>query len=259
MTIRRSTKLVNDLALGYGVRELLHDGRIFIYSGAQPTDADTAPSGTLLMTFTESGNSYTDATRALATIAIGGSATGTIATIKVGGMGFNLLSAAVDFTTSATVTAGLIADNINALQNPLNIVAVASTTNVLLYTPYWLGAEANGLTFATTTTGSLTATSSGSFASGVTAVNGINFGETVTDGQISKESATWQAEAVASGTAGWFRFIACGSTVDGVADEDIRFDGNVGTSNADLIISTTAVVSGAIHTVSTAPITEPTE
>ncbi len=259
MAIRRSTKLINDLVRGYGVRELLRDGRIFVYTGAQPTTADAAPNGTLLMTFTLDGNSYTDATRATATINLSGSGPGSLDTVTVGGMGFNLLSHVVDFDSTLETTAYNAAETINATQNPLNITAESSTTNIILSSPYWVGADANGLTFATSTSGSLTASASGLFAGGISAINGINFKESVSDGVISKATETWQAIAIAAGTAGWFRFVPCGSTVDGVANTDIRFDGTVGTNNADLLISTTAIVEDAVHTISSGSIKEPKE
>jgi len=258
MTIRRSTKLVNDLANGYGVKELLRDGVINVYSGTQPTDADISPAGTLLLTYTAGGNTFVDAVRSVASIAIGGT-TGTLATITVGGMDFNLLSEAVAYNSTAALTVTDIVTNINAKQNPLNIVAVQNTSTVELYAPYWLGAESNNLTFATSVTAGLTATSSGIFDSGTNAVNGINFAETVTDGVIGKTSDVWQANGIVDGTAAWFRFVPCGSATDGDGANYGRFDGSVGTSNADMIISTTAIITGAVYTISAGTITEPKE
>lgn len=268
MAIRRSTALVNGLAQGYGVRELLRDGRIYLYTGTQPTTADLVPTGTLLGTFTLSGGVYTSPTAATAIIGLSGSA-GDIDTIYIGGSTFNLLSASV---TCAKVGAVFntdcvnIAANINARQNPFNITATPSGETVILSTPYWFGAGANGLTVAvagTTTTFAINGGSSSAFGgigstAGVTAVNGLNFGDVATDGAISKEATVWQCTAIASGTAGWFRYVAGGSTVDGVADTDVRFDGTVATSGGDMTISSTAITSGAVYTISAGTITEPT-
>jgi len=256
MAIRRSTKLINDLAQGYGVRELLRDGRIFVYTGAQPADPDEAPSGTLLMTYTLGGNAFIDAVKAEASIALGGSAVGSLDTVTVGGMAFNLLAESVPFDTSLENTAINVADSINSKQNPLNITAAASGTYVILSMPSWMGAQSDGLTFATTTSGSLTATTSGIFTGGSDAVNGLNFSESISDGTLTKDATTWQAQAIATGTAGWFRFVPCGSTPDGVLDEDIRFDGSVGTNNADMIISTTSIIQDSVHTVSAGTLSE---
>lgn len=258
MAIRRTTALINGLAGGYGISELLTNGFINVYSGAQPSDADNAPSGTLLLTYSLNGNAYADATRAMASIAIGGTI-GTLDEVTVGGMGYNLLASPVSYNSSATVTVSDIVTNINSKQNPLNIVAVQNSTTLELYTPHMLGANANGLTFATSVTGGLTATSSGTFSGGVTATNGINFSETVTSGSISKTSEVWQGSGITSGVAGWFRFVPCGSNADGVGTDNVRFDGSVGTSNADMIISSTSIVESSVYTISSGNISEAKE
>ncbi len=257
MAIRRSTALINKLAGGYGVRELLKDARIFMYSGTQPTSADVAPTGTHLATFTKDGAAYVDPVRSIGSITIGGTVGGTIDTIKVGGCDFNLLSEPVAYETSAAATAVLIAANINAKENPFNIVATTNSQYVYLQAPYWWGALADGLTFATTVTGALTATPSGVFAGGTTAQNGLNFLEAVTGGVISKENGIWQGTALANGTAGYFRFVAGGSTVDGILNEDIRFDGTASTSGGDMIVSTVSFTLDSIYTINSGSITEP--
>lgn len=256
MAIRRSTALVNDLARGFGVRELLRDARIFVYSGSQPATADVAPTGTHLLTFTLDGQPYTGATRSFADITIGGSAVGAITSVTVGGMDFNLLSSDVAFSATAASTAIDIASNINARQNPLNITADTSTEHLYLRCPYWMGAGANNLAFATTVSGSLTATVSGSFSSGVAATNGLNFLESISDGLLTKENGVWQASGLANGTAGWFRFVSGGSTVDGTSDLDIRYDGTVATSGGDMIISTVSILLDAVYTINSGTISE---
>lgn len=266
MALRRSTGLINELARGFGVRELLRDGRVYVYSGSQPASADTAPSGTLLCTFTLLGGTYSAATRADVELTLAGSA-GSLDTVKVGGTAFNLLSAAVPFNTSLSQTAIDVAANINARQNYLNISAAANTPavgDVMLYCPYWMGAGANGLTVTTTSTtltvdidnaGSPGTSEAGVFAGGVDAANGLNFLETVSLGAINKELTVWQGSGVVAGTAGWFRYVAGGSTVDGTANTDVRFDGTVATSGGDMTISSTAIASGAVYTISTGVIT----
>lgn len=257
MAIRKSTALVNAMVLGYGIREALADGRLYEYSGSQPSSADVAPTGTLLAIYTVGGNTYTEPVRSAASITLGG-ASGSLDTVTVGGLGFNLLSAAVPFNTSLTQTATDVAANINARQNPLNIAADSSGADVLLYTPYWLGALGDGLTLATTETtltaqingGSSTAFGgTGSPNAGTTAVNGLNFGEVPSTGLISKTSAVWQATGLATGTAGYFRFVAGGSTVDGVSGTDVRFDGTVAVSGGDMTVGSTTVTAAAVYTI----------
>jgi len=84
----------------------------------------------------------------------------------------------------------------------------------------------------------------------------VNLGPTVS-GTVSKlASETWQVNAVATGTAGYFRFYA--SAVNTGADiTAVRMDGNIGTSGATLNLSTTNIVSGAPVVITTFQITMP--
>jgi len=77
-------------------------------------------------------------------------------------------------------------------------------------------------------------------------------------GVISKAAAeTWSAVAAATGTAGYFRL---SSLADANAQSTTlaRLDGAIGTFGADLNLTTTAVVTGATHTVSQFDVTIPT-
>jgi hypothetical protein len=265
MAIRRSTGLRNGFAGGFGLRELLRDGKLLVYSGSQPSSADDAPAGTLLVTYTLSGGAFTPPVRSAAKFTIAGGS-GSIDTVKVGGMTFNLLSAAVPYNASTTQTATDVAANINARQNPLNIVADTSGSDVRLYLPYWLGALGDTLSLAvtaTTLTAQINGGSSTAFGgpgapnAGTTAVNGLNFLFPAVAGALSKEATIWQGTAVETGTAGWFRFVAGGSSESGSSTTDIRFDGNVGTSGADLNLSSTAITSGAVQSISGFTLTIP--
>jgi hypothetical protein len=96
----------------------------------------------------------------------------------------------------------------------------------------------------------------GAFAHGAFA-NGLEFGAP-SSGQISKGAGeTWQDQGLANGTAGWFRF--CGNPSDtGAASTSLpRLDGSVGTSGADLNMSSTSVVSGSTYTIDTLTLTLP--
>jgi len=210
----RSTALINALARGFGIRELLRDGYINVYSGTQPVSADVAPTGTHLLTYTKDGLTYVPATRAFADITIGGTVGGSIDTVTVGGMSFNLLSSSVPFRLSAAATAIDIAANINARQNPLNIIADTNSEHLYLRAPHWLGAEANNLSFMTTVTAPLTATDSGVFGSGVNAQNGLNFLESIVDGKLNKESEIWQAIGLVSILANSIYTISSGSITE---------------------------------------------
>jgi hypothetical protein len=173
-------------------------------------------------------------------------------------MDFNLLSAAVAWDTDLTTTAAAVAANINARQNPLNITATANVGVVTLSLPFWLGAEGDSLTLVSTeTAGTTLAVADANFSGGTTAVNGLNFLEAAVAGVLSKEATVWQGTGLADGTAGWFRFVAGGSTVSGVSGSDVRFDGSVATSGGDMTISSTDINADAIYTISSGNITEP--
>lgn len=98
--------------------------------------------------------------------------------------------------------------------------------------------------------------SGGAFSHGAYA-NGLEFG-TATGGYIEKASGdTWQDNGLANGTAGWFRL--CGNpTDDGTASTTLpRVDGSVGTSGADLNMTSTSIVSGSTYTIDTFKLTLP--
>lgn len=268
MAIRVSTKFRNKISEGYGVRELLRDGRIYIYSGSQPANADTAPTGTLLATFTLSGGTFTPPVGSAASLTISGS-TGTLDTVTVGGMAFDLLGGTPVAITSGSLgtSADNIAAQINATQNPLNIEATSDSVDTITLTcPAWMGANADGLTVAHTETTSTVTVNGGSSATfggtgspngGTTAVNGLNFQFPASSGVLSKESTVWQdTSADNTGTAGWFRFVAGGSLVSGGTTE-VVFDGNVATSGGDLNMTSTSITASSTQTISTFTITFP--
>lgn len=101
-------------------------------------------------------------------------------------------------------------------------------------------------------TGTLVATytlNHGAFTAG-TDTNGINFDE-VSGGTLSKDaSETWQTESN-GGIVGWFRFMSNSSTPAGTDPGQVRFDGSVATSNADLNMSPTTQVASTIYTIDT--------
>jgi hypothetical protein len=100
---------------------------------------------------------------------------------------------------------------------------------------------------------------SGSFSAGQPA-NGLNFANPAVVGALSKTGATWSGNAVATGTAAWFRFYSNGYNTG--ADSGLswaRFDGSIGISGsgADLIVATTAITQGAPYTVDAFTMTLP--
>jgi len=97
-------------------------------------------------------------------------------------------------------------------------------------------------------------------ASGVNNVNGLKFGIS-TDGALVKDSTqTWSGAAVATATAGWFRLM--GTVADAGASDAtnkvlMRLDGNVGTSGANMNLTSTAIVTAAVQTITAFTVTQP--
>ena len=257
MAIRPTVALANLLNQGYGLRDLLRDMTIYGYSGSQPVTADTAPTTSPLVIFTLAKGAFTGPTRASATIVLSGT-TGTIDTIKVGGAAYNLLSSAVAVTSGDLGTsADNVAANINARENPNNVVAVSdSVDTITLYLPYWYGALGNGLTLATTQTTS-TVTPASTFTGGVTAVNGLNFSFPAALGVIDIPSGeSWSGLGLLAGTIGWFRAVRGGSLVAGSGATEVRFDGSVATSGGDLSTGSLAIEVGAEQVITSLTITQ---
>jgi hypothetical protein len=248
MTLRISTGLRNAVASGGSYAQVLGNGRIEIYTGAQPATADTAVSGTLLCTITVGSAAHTAEVRATGTLTLAGSA-GSINTVTVDG--FDLIDAAVSYNTSLTQTAVDLADAINNSQKQPNYTATSSGAVVTIVAPLGAGASANTLVVAYTAT-TMTATAA-NMSGGVTPVNGLRFG-TASAGVIAKLSTqSWTGVNAATGTAGWYRFY--GSVADaGGADSAgtaIREDGSVATSGAQLNMTSTSLTSAATTTIDT--------
>lgn len=96
---------------------------------------------------------------------------------------------------------------------------------------------------------------SGAFTPGA-AGNGLAVAAIVS-GTISKHPAeTWSGVGLATGTAGWFRFYSNAETT-GATVTGIHFDGSVGTSGSDLVLSSTSITLNATTTIDTFSITLP--
>lgn len=267
MTLIISTAAQNNLSSGLSAQEAFANGTLEIYTGAQPIDADTAPVGTLLFTFTLDGGVYTAPIQAIAEVALVGTS-GTLDDIAIGGLsattGFDLLGPAITNPGTAAALVALAVTQINARSNPFRITASASGDNLLLSAPKMRGDEFNSLELfaaATTTTVNVNASGAGATSSegfglgtpdqaGVAGANGLNFLKAVA-GVMAKESTTWKGDGVADGTAGSFRFIAGGHTSAGDSTDEIRMDGTVATSGGDMTLTSTAIATGATQTINT--------
>lgn len=88
-------------------------------------------------------------------------------------------------------------------------------------------------------------------------VTGLNFDAPVA-GVIAKAVAeAWEGTAGATGTAGWFRLFLLAESPDAGSTTLARMDGAIGTSGGELNMSSTAVVSGAVQTITSFNVTLP--
>lgn len=256
MALRFSPALQNFIATRGSWKEFFDNGTIEIYSGTQPATADLAVAGTLLATLTNNAGAKTNETRAAGTVTLNSGAAGSVDTVTINGQ--ELLGGAVAFNTSLTQTAADVALKIN--RNPANKIVVASAAGpVVTFTAVpGLGAAANGWTVVSTVT-TITKTDV-NLSGGVTAVNGLKMDYNPVAGAFTKDNTqTWSGNAVATGTAGWFRYkgaVADAGALDSAA-VFMRMDGNIATSGANMNMSSTAITSGALQTLSTFQFTVP--
>lgn len=256
MALRLSAGLRNFLLEGGSLKQAFNGGKLLLYTGSQPTLATDAVSGTLLCTYTVSSGAHTAEVRATGSVALTGGGSGSVDTITLDGN--EIMGSATAFNASLTQTAADICTKIN--NNPKNLLVVASNSGgqtVTLTAKPGLGSIANGWVVASTVT-TITKTDT-NMASGVTAVNGLTFGDAAAGALVKNPSETWSGVAVASNTAGWFRLVGAVSDAGSADSSEVyhRLDGNVATSGANLNLSSTTITSGATQTLSTFSITVP--
>lgn len=256
MTLRISSGLRNFVMQNGSFKNALQNGKLLIYTGAQPATPDAAPTGTLLATITSSSGAHTAEVLATGTVTLDTGASGSVNTVTVNSL--NILPAAVPFNTSLTQTAADVAAAINKGMSDPEYTATSSGAVVTIKANRGTGATVNGYVVSATLT-TITA-SYANLSGGVTAVNGLQWGNAAA-GLVAKDTTqNWTGVAVASGTAGWGRFV--GSVADsGAADSsevEIRMDGSIATSGGEIQMSPgTAVTSGATQTIGSFGVTLP--
>lgn len=258
MTLRLSTALRNQLLNTQEFKHAFSNCFLKIYTGAQPASADSAPTGTLLVTYSLSSGAPTREVLSVGSITLAGTA-GSANTLTLNGI--EIMGSVVNSDGTVAGTATLVANAIN--NNPANVYVVASTTGasgvITLTAKPGLGALPNTWVLAGTGT-TITLTQTTAMTGGVTAVNGLRWGS-VLAGVLSKlASQTWSGVAVATGTAGWFRIeasVADAGALDSTASV-LRMDGAVSTSGAELNLSSVSITNTATQTIDTFTVTLPT-
>ena len=79
---------------------------------------------------------------------------------------------------------------------------------------------------------------------------------TAADGSIEKAVEVWKGVGLVAGVASWFRFYGP-TVITGDSTTAVRLDGLVGTSSADLILTTISIAVGVPVTIDTATFTLP--
>ena len=74
------------------------------------------------------------------------------------------------------------------------------------------------------------------------------------DGGVEKDGDTWKGTGLATNTPTWFRFYGP-TVVTGDSTTAIRFDGTVGTSNADALVSVAQITLNAANYVNSCALT----
>lgn len=246
MALRFSKGLRNFINSGGSLRQALNGGKIKIFTGSQPTNADDAEAGTLLVTITKSAGAHTDEVYSVGTVSLDSGASGNVSSVKVNSI--EVLNGTTTFNSSLTQTASDLARDINRNPQNLQYVASASGTVVTLTAKPGLGALVNGHVLSGTV--STIGATFGTMTGGVTPVNGLNWEVSATGTMTARSDETWSGTAVADGTAGWFRWIA-GIADAGSADSAetyMRLDGSIAASGGQLN-GATAIASGSVQTV----------
>lgn len=272
MSITLSTSLRRAQGMKSSLQEIFEGGELSIFTGTPPT-ADSAYSGTLLVSCTNAAAARTAETQATAIITVtGGTVVGdTCTSITIDG--YEILGATVTWETSHTVTAAKIATQINKYASPvIKIWATSAAAVVTISACPGQGAALNTLAIVCTHGGAMTTTINGASAdqmglgaggstAGVASVSGLTFAE-ISGGTLTL-NCTISGTPVATGAAGYWRLEGCNtptgtSVADATATPRYRLQGTCGLSGADMIFSgTTTITSGVTHTVTSGSFTVP--
>ena len=256
MTLRYSTAARNFMAGIGSYKDAFHNGRVEIYSGAQPASADAAVTGVLLCTLTNASGARTSEVLSSGTVTLNTGAAGSVDTITVNSV--DILGGSVPFNTSLNQTAADVAAKINAYKGTVRYTASASGAVITIKALPGTGTSPNGFVVASTAT-TITKTDV-NMSGGVAAANGLLYGAASAAVIAKLATQVWSGVNAGSGTAGWFRNY--GSVADaGAIDSSalyIREDGAIATSGGELNMTSTALVAAATTTISAWDRTFPT-
>src|SRR3990167_1008157 len=259
MAIRASDGLRNHQLSGGSWRSAFAGGKLELWTGSQPASANTAPSGTKVLTYTDASGAHTVEVQPTGTALLAGTV-GTVTNLKVDGE--DLMNGTATFVDTLTNLAIAVRDIINRNPHNLRFIASASSATVTIKGRLGIGANLNAIgVLVTTGAGGITSTDTdvGNVVAGVTHINGLLF-ESASAGSIVKlASQTWSGVIAVTGTAGWFRLKQAIADADGTDSSEavLRLDGSVAVSGGGLNLTSTSLVSAATETISTFTPTAP--
>jgi hypothetical protein len=255
MALKLSTGLRQFLMGGGSLREAFEDAVLNIYSGTAPVDADAAATGVFLAKITKASGALAPGDRStpqIGLITIGSHGVGEtfIINVTVDGAGPTSYTFTV---TAAEDTNAKVALKIARMLNDIpQLSAIASGTDGNIF----VASRIAGLSFTIANgggTGTISALTSSVLAA--TTVNSLKLGLPAA-GVIAKNADVWSGVALATGTAGYFRLVT--NQDDGtLSNTQIRLQGNVSTSGAELNLSNINLTLGATQTIDTFQLTEP--
>lgn len=254
MALRISTGLRDFMLEAGSLKRALKGGRLQIYSGSQPTSANDTPNGTLLLSITEASGANTAEVLSQGSVALNtGTTFTTFDSLTVDGI--NIMSAVIAWDTDLDTSLQAVVDNINDnISTPDYTASYSAGADKITITALPnTGTSPNGFVVASTSTGgdaTWTDVNMGTETAGVASVNGLDLGDAAS-GQLVKGDAVWSGVAGSTGTAGWYRFEGSVDDDDSSSTDLIRLDGNIGTTGADLNVSSTTITLGATTTIDT--------
>lgn len=260
MSLKLSSALRNFINEGGSLKQALSNCGLKLYTGAQPATAETAPPGTLGCLLTNNAGAWTREVLSVGSVALTGGASGSLNTLTVNSL--EIMGSATNFNTSLTQTATDIVTKIN--NNPKNILFLASNVGgtsqtITLTAKPGLGSLPNAWVVASTAT-TITKTDT-NMAGGVTALNGLTWGDSAAGTLVKDPTQTWSGTALQSVTVGWFRFEA--AVLDGLATDAtesvIRLDGSIGISGGEMNTGSPAIVAGIVQRLDSFSLTLPTD
>jgi hypothetical protein len=252
MAVKLSTGL-RDFLLGEGsLRKAFEDAVLNIYSGAAPASADDAPTGTLLAKITKASGAVAAGARSTPRrykVNIGTHVSGQTfkLNVTVDGVGPTTYT----YTNTPDLDAEGVAKGVAQMLDDIpQLRAIAEGANGNLYVQSAIA----GLDFTLADgsgTGTLTVTS----VEAAARVNTIQI-EDPAAGVVTKSADVWSGVGLAAGTAGYFRLVTS-ADLGTLNATDVRMQGNISTSGADLNLSNLNIAVGATQSIDTFQLTEP--